>query len=299
MAQQDIDYGSYPDDASADAIRLAFQKTQENFDELYGNLSNITGAVTTVVAGNGITVSSATGDVTVNSTFNLLNVHSNTLTISGVGGTVTSGGTIGEDYTVNNASSTLVIEINSELDATFANLTVDGNLVINGNLISSVDADIEMTNGNITLINGSFTGDIVATSGSNTVQYANASNVITGDSNFTYNPTGSSLTLTNGNLYAAIITSEFLLNAVDVDISNSVTAANVVTGGTLTSEGNVNGVDGIFTGTITSPSIEIDSVQFTGLTEDPTESDGLMYYNSTTGKLRLYNGVDSIWQDLN
>ena len=33
MAQQNIDFGAFPDDPSADAIRSAFQKVQENFDE--------------------------------------------------------------------------------------------------------------------------------------------------------------------------------------------------------------------------------------------------------------------------
>ena len=30
MAQKNIDFGSYPDDPDADAIRTAFQKTQQN-----------------------------------------------------------------------------------------------------------------------------------------------------------------------------------------------------------------------------------------------------------------------------
>ena len=35
MAQQNIDFGSFPDDPDADAIRTAFQKVQTNFNELY------------------------------------------------------------------------------------------------------------------------------------------------------------------------------------------------------------------------------------------------------------------------
>ena len=52
MAQQTIDYGNFPDDADADAIRIAFQKTQNNFTELYGNLSNIASNVTAITAGS-------------------------------------------------------------------------------------------------------------------------------------------------------------------------------------------------------------------------------------------------------
>jgi len=34
MAQQNIDFGTFPDDPSADAIRTAFQKVQQNFNEI-------------------------------------------------------------------------------------------------------------------------------------------------------------------------------------------------------------------------------------------------------------------------
>ncbi len=39
MAQRNIDFGTFPDDPDADAIRTAFQKTQENFTELFAGLS--------------------------------------------------------------------------------------------------------------------------------------------------------------------------------------------------------------------------------------------------------------------
>ena len=393
MAQQTIDYGNFPDDASADAIRIAFQKTQDNFTELYGNLSNIASNVTAITAGSGIIVSSSTGDVTIDSIFSSLNIHSNTLSITGVGGIVTPGGNIGEDYTVNNASSTLIVELNSVMDVTFANITADGNLIVNGNSISAANANITLTNGNITLTNGSFNGDIVTSYGANTVQFADYYSVVSGDPNFTYDPVGANLSLTNGNLNASTITSQYLLNASNVHVSNSVIVTNSVSAGTLTSSGNVNGVNGNltgnlhvvgniitdgnitadlltgdgqyitnmnassltsgtvsflllsgqysiditgtadtahyviesdqtnitsvgtltsldisnelsgntanFSGPITASSIQIDQIQFSGLTSDPPAADGLLYYNSSTGKLRLYNGITTSWQDLN
>ena len=33
--QQNIDFGSFPDDPDADAIRVAFEKVQYNFDQLF------------------------------------------------------------------------------------------------------------------------------------------------------------------------------------------------------------------------------------------------------------------------
>lgn len=277
MAQQSIDYGNFPDDSSADAIRIAFQKTQDNFTELYGNLSNIASNVTAITAGSGITVNASTGDVTIDAIFSSLNVHSNTLTITGVGGIVTPGGNIGEDYTVNNASSTLIVELNSAMDVEFANILVSGNLTVDGSSISAANANIILANGNITLSNGSFTGDIFTTYGANTVQFANSTSIVVGDPNFTYNTVGSTLTLNNGNLNAATITSQYQLNAVNVTVSDSISVTN----------------------SVTAESAQIDSIQFTGLTSDPTPSAGLMYYNSTTGKLRLYNGITTSWQDLN
>ena len=39
MSQQNIDFGTFPDDPAADPIRIAFQKVQQNFDEVYNGLS--------------------------------------------------------------------------------------------------------------------------------------------------------------------------------------------------------------------------------------------------------------------
>lgn len=65
MSQQNIDFGAFPDDPSADAIRTGFQKTQENFNQLFSAVG--TSAVLSVnrTAGAGITVNSPTGNVVV------------------------------------------------------------------------------------------------------------------------------------------------------------------------------------------------------------------------------------------
>lgn len=190
MAQQNIEYGAYPDDINADAIRIAFQKTQNNFTELYGNLSNVASNVTAITAGTGIQVSGSTGNVTIDSTFSSLSVHSDTLIVTGVGGAIPPGGTANSDYSVNAAADTLILEMNA--DVSFDSVT------------------------------------------SNTV-VSNIANVST-------------------------------VNATDVVVANVVSMA---------------------------------ALQFTGLSADPTGAPGLMYYNSTTGQLKIYNGVLSQWQNLN
>jgi len=41
------------------------------------------------------------------------------------------------------------------------------------------------------------------------------------------------------------------------------------------------------------------TIQLSGLVSDPAGLAGLIYYNTTTGKFRGYNGLVGTWQDLN
>jgi hypothetical protein len=41
------------------------------------------------------------------------------------------------------------------------------------------------------------------------------------------------------------------------------------------------------------------TIQLSGLASDPAGVAGLIYYNTTTGKFRGYNGLVGAWQDLN
>lgn len=63
MAKQVINIGSAANDGTGDPLRTAFDKINDNFTELY---SDDAGDVGSIVAGDAISVSSATGDVTVN-----------------------------------------------------------------------------------------------------------------------------------------------------------------------------------------------------------------------------------------
>ena len=77
MSQQNIDFGAFPDDPNADAIRTAFDKVQQNFNELYS--ITITGSVASVNGGAGITVNSPTGNVVVTSSISNVTLNTNTL----------------------------------------------------------------------------------------------------------------------------------------------------------------------------------------------------------------------------
>ena len=62
MAQQTIGVGSNPNDSTGDTLRNAFIKINSNFTELY---TDDAGDVGSIIAGTGISVDQATGNVTV------------------------------------------------------------------------------------------------------------------------------------------------------------------------------------------------------------------------------------------
>ena len=62
MAKQTVNIGSAANDGTGDPLRTAFDKINDNFDELY---SDDLGDVGSIIAGTGISVDQATGNVTV------------------------------------------------------------------------------------------------------------------------------------------------------------------------------------------------------------------------------------------
>ena len=102
--QQNIDFGAFPDDPDADAIRSAFQKAQNNFTEL----NNVTtGAITTITAGQGVQVKPPSGNVLITANIACVKVHTSSLSI----GRDANGGT---DTTITNSVQKLVIDINPD-----------------------------------------------------------------------------------------------------------------------------------------------------------------------------------------
>ena len=81
MAQQNIDFGTFPDDPDADAIRTAFQKVQNNFSELYTVTSDSSVTSVNRSSGSGITVNSPTGNVVVSANVYRVEVSTSTLSI--------------------------------------------------------------------------------------------------------------------------------------------------------------------------------------------------------------------------
>ena len=139
MAQKNIDFGSFPDDPDADAIRTAFQKTQENFDELYNNLDTASVASVNQTPRQGITVNNPTGNVVVSANIYRVQVQTNTLGIgigsnTGVIANYTSGAqTLNVDLLDDTVIANSLVVGNATSNVTISN----GNIQTTGNITSS------------------------------------------------------------------------------------------------------------------------------------------------------------------
>lgn len=247
MAQANINFGAFPDDPVANTIRDAFIATQTNFDQLFaGAAANAN--VAQIVAGDGISVSPANGvgNVTVNNIFNSLRVRSNTLSVSALGGSMD-----GDTVVVSNASSTLVLEINSNTNANSSlyNLSVTNELSVLGNTISIPEANAIFDNGNIVLTTGTLTGRVQGQGSNGSIQFNNEQGLIDGSSLFYFDNTLQELSGPRFN--AAVITSGILDSVVANFTSMSAETVNFVT---LTSN-SVTGNTGVFSSNISTPTV--------------------------------------------
>ena len=126
MSQQNIDFGTFPDDPDADAIRTAFQKVQQNFDEIYDSTANAAVLSVNRSQGAGITVNGPTGNVIVSANIASIQISSVTLKV----GTSPNPTTNTASYT--NFSQTLYVEIPDNLS--IGNITANGFVSATGNL---------------------------------------------------------------------------------------------------------------------------------------------------------------------
>jgi hypothetical protein len=125
VSQRNIDFGSFPDDPSADAIRTAFEKVQQNFTELYTG----TGAgVTSVVAGQGIELGgtgASTGTVVIEADIACIQVQTSTLSLGVLGSS-------SDESYVLIPSSSQILTIDLPANLTIEDLELSGNLTVEG-----------------------------------------------------------------------------------------------------------------------------------------------------------------------
>ena len=228
MAQQNINFGTFPDDPDADAIRTAFNKVQQNFTEVYN--AGAGASVTSINRnpGAGITVNNPTGNVIVTANIACVQVSTSTLSI-GVG---SNGGTTAA---LTASSQTLVIDLPGNI-TNVANLTLSGYLSVTGNAnVGNLGtAGIITSTGNITGGN-LVTGGLITSTGNIT-----GGNVVTGG-----------VISSIGNANVGNLGTGGLITA-----TGNIRGANLVTPGVLSVTGNANvgnigATAGVFTGAIT------------------------------------------------
>ena len=182
MAQQNINFGSGPDDPNADSIRASFAKCQNNFSELYK--SSASSGVTELLVGSGLTQDNTTGKVNVYANINQVKVSSTTLNV-GINGSTGS-----NTATLTRGTDIIVIDI--------------GNTITTGLIYNAKFAANASNQPNITSL-----GTLTGLTSSGTVS-------ITDTTNSTSKTTGA-LTITgglgvNGNIFSNTVNSSETLN---------------------------------------------------------------------------------------
>jgi len=161
MAQRNIDFGSFPDDPDADAIRAAFQKTQDNFSELF-RLQNSQGVLSiNRTKQAGISVNQSTGNVLLSADFSRLNVTTTSLEVG------LAPNSLGYSTTVNNAIQTLYVDLR---DDTF----ISNSLYIG---TANVAPNVYITNGNVNASNN-LIGNLVIANNANITNTLTAANIV-------------------------------------------------------------------------------------------------------------------------
>jgi hypothetical protein len=259
MAQEYIDFGSFPDDPTADAIRTAFQKAQNNFTALFLAQTNSGVSSLNQNAGAGVTVNQPIGNVILTANIACVQVSTSTLSIGRDG----NGGT---SATITQSSQTLVVDLPTSLLT--ENITANGNLTVQGtaNLVGNVSIGGQINlSGNLSVNNMTatnavsanfFTGVITTNNQPNITSVGSLSNLTVVGNTVSSNFIG---TFANGNSNIRIPAANGNIN-----LSASGNANVVVVSGTgVTVIGNLNSSNAnlgnlasanFFTGTLTTSS---------------------------------------------
>jgi len=152
MAQQNINFGTFPDDPNSDAIRIAFTKVQENFTELYNFQRDLGVLSINRTPQPGITINSPTGNVLITANISQVTLQSTSL---GLGLNIPDENSIAVLESTNQS-----IFIDLKADTTIANSLTVG---------SSPNVKIE--NGNVNAVN------IIASNLTGTITTADQPNI--------------------------------------------------------------------------------------------------------------------------
>jgi hypothetical protein len=297
MSQEIIDFGSYPNDANADPVRAAFQKTQNNFTELYTVLN--VGSVQSVIASTGLDQDVQTGNVTL--TANIANVTIQTGSSLVVG--VTSNPTA-NSATIARGTTPFVIDLASTITTTnvvATNLTGTLTTAAQPNVTSLGILSSLTSIGNIVaplfkgnVVANTVTADSYTAPSSNTRILYNKEGVIDGSSELTWNETTLSVignvSASNANLGNVVVANFFtgtLTTSSQPNITSVGTLLNANTSGNFSAAGNV--IATTFLG-----NVEANTIAANAYTAPVNSSDTELLYN----KANVIDGTSKLtWND--
>lgn len=244
MAQETIDFGAYPNDPDSDAIRVAFQKTQNNFNELF-SIQYQTG-VSQVLEGPGISVNQNTGNVTVTNRISNITIQTDSNFRIGVTTATSNTATINSGTTpfvlnLANAISTGNITATGGIQGVLSansnsqpNITTVGNL---GNLsvVGTLRSNAIVSN-NVNALN--FTATYMTSPGSNNQILLNSLGNIDATSNLTFN--GNLLTVTGAVSATGNIVAQNFINSGNAIVTGNISSnANITCNLNMSATGNI------------------------------------------------------------
>jgi hypothetical protein len=220
MSQQNIDFGTFPDDPSADAIRTAFQKVQNNFNEVYAGLTNSSVNSINRSPGAGITVNSPSGNVVVTANISSVTVSSPNLTFG------TSLSVLSSSAVYTSATQTLYVVVPNTFS--IGNMVLSGNANISGNLSIAGNASLgNVASANYFVGSGNNLSNIQGANISGTVALSTTAGTVTTNAQPNITSIGTLISLS---------------------VSGNANIGNIGTAGLITATGDVSGANIISTG---------------------------------------------------
>jgi len=156
MAQRNIDFGAFPDDPDADAIRAAFEKVQLNFTEVFAGLGDSAVVSVNKTAGPGVYLvnGSPVGNVVLGANISCVQFTSTTLSLTR---DAPGNGSPGGSATITDSTQTLYLDIPN----TVANISdvIVSNSIQGNAIIGNVSGDFGYILANATSGNGNITAN--------------------------------------------------------------------------------------------------------------------------------------------
>jgi len=252
MAQENINLGAFPNDPDADPVRIAFLKAQNNFTELFGTI--YTTGVSSIQSGNGISVNTQTGAVTVSSNIAKVTIQTDNNLKVGIGSP--SGNSAIATSSNNIFALSLSDSINmtsisaSSVTGTLAtaaqpNITSVG--VLRGLTLSAVGSGLITPSVTANSISAnSISSPTISAVGSNTQVLFNNNSVVGASANLTFN--GNTLTVlgnvsTNNANLGNLATANYLQGTLTTSAQPNITSLGTLSRLTVTGDitcGNIN-----------------------------------------------------------